>query len=110
MIGQKPKAGSTLFSSAEIGMKKAVVKTAVRVTRAVETVATISGEEAKPGFRTAVGVTRCIETVAETPGKSRNNIGQEDKVPSSQAVQNPACPLKRKYSQKKPIDEKLSKP
>ena len=28
-------------------------------------------------FRTAVGMTRCIETVAETPGKNRKNFGQE---------------------------------
>ena len=80
------------FSSAEIGMKNAVVRTAVGVTRGVETVATTPGEEAEPGFRTAVGVTRCIETVTQTPGKSGNNIGQDDKVPSSQAVQNPARP------------------
>ena len=80
------------FSSAEIGMKNAVVRTAVGVTRGFETVATTLGEEAELGFRTAVGVTRCIETVAETLGKSRNNIGQEDKVPSSQAVQNPTSP------------------
>ena len=73
-------------------MKNAVVRTAVGVTRSVETVATTPGEEAEPGFRTAVGVTRCTETVAETSGKSRNNIGQENKVPSSQAVQNPASP------------------
>ena len=73
-------------------MKKAVVRTAVCVTRGVETVVTTPGEEAEPGFRTAVGVTRCIETVTETPGKSGNNIGQEYKVPSSQAVQNPASP------------------
>ena len=52
--------------------------------------ATTLGEEAEPGLRTAVGVTRCIETFAETPGKSGNNFGQEDKVPASQAVQNPA--------------------
>ena len=80
------------FSSAEIGMKNAVVRTAVGVIRGVKTVATTPGEEAELGFRTAVGVTKCIETVAETPGKSGNNIGQEDKVPSSQAVQNPASP------------------
>ena len=73
-------------------MKNALVRTAVGVTRGVETVATTPGEEAEPGFRTAVGVTRCIETVAETLRKSGNNIGQEDKVPSSQAVQNPASP------------------
>ena len=73
-------------------MKNAVVRTAIDVTRGVETVVTTPGEEAVPGFRTAVGVTRCFKTVAETPGKSGNNIGQEDKVPSSQAVQNPAGP------------------
>ena len=67
-------------------MKNAVVRTAVGVTRGVETVATTLGKEAEPGFRTAVGVTRCIETVAETPGKSGNNFGQADKVPSSQAT------------------------
>ena len=68
-------------------MKNAVVRTAVDVT-----LATSPGEEAEPGFRSALGVTRCIETVAETPGKSGNDIEQEEKVPSSQAVQNPASP------------------
>ncbi len=37
-----------------------------------------TGEEAEPRFRTAVGVTRCIETVAKTPAKSGKNLGQED--------------------------------
>ena len=36
------------------------------------------GDEAEPSFRTAVGVTRYVETVAETPGKSGKNLGQED--------------------------------
>ena len=62
------------------------------MTRGIETVATTPGEEAQLGFRTAVGVTRSIETVAETQGKSGNNFGQEEKVPSSKAVQNPARP------------------
>ena len=57
------------FLSAEIGMKKAVVRTAVGVTRGVETVATTPSEEVEPSFRIAVGVTRCVDTVAKTPGE-----------------------------------------
>ena len=90
-------------------MKNAVVKTAVGVTRGVETVATTPSEEAEPGFMTAFEVSRCIETVAETPGKSGNNIGQEDKCLQTKLYRIPLARKRKKYSQKKPV-EKLSKP
>ena len=44
VIGENPKAEVARFSSAEIGIKNLV-------------------------FRTAVGVTRCVDTVAKTPGE-----------------------------------------
>ena len=47
MIGQNPKAEVASFSSAEIGIKNLVFRTAIGVTRCVDTVAKIPGEEAK---------------------------------------------------------------
>ena len=47
VICQNPKAEVAAFSSAEIGMKNLVFRTAVGVTRCVDTVAKTPGEEAK---------------------------------------------------------------
>ena len=47
MIGQNPKAEVAPFSSAEIGNKEFSFRTAVGVTRCVDTVAKTPGEEAK---------------------------------------------------------------
>ena len=65
------------FSSEEIGIKNSVWGRRLPWEDGWSD-ATTPGEEAERSFRTAVSVTRCIETVAETPGKSGKNFGQED--------------------------------
>ena len=47
MIGQNPKPEVAPFSSAEIGTKNLVFRTAVGVIRCIDTVAKTPGEEAK---------------------------------------------------------------
>ena len=47
MIGHNPKAEVAPFSSAEIGIRKSVFRTAVGVTKCFDTVAKTPGEEAK---------------------------------------------------------------
>ena len=63
------------------------------------------GEEAEPSFRTAVGVTRCVETVAETPGKNGKSswIGDNRRLQAELYI----IPLARlrKYSAKKPVEK-----
>ena len=61
------------FSSEEIGIKNSVLGRRSPWEDGWSD-ATTPGEGAERSFRTAVGVTRCIETVAETPGKKRKKI------------------------------------
>ena len=56
-------------------------------------------------FRTAVGVTRCIETVAESPGESRKNFGQKIIGAFPPNSTEHRSPINKKKSQKKPVEK-----
>ena len=69
MIGQNPKAEVTPFSSAEIGIKNISFENGGRRERTGESHAKLQAKKQSRVFRTAVGVTRCVDTVAKTPGE-----------------------------------------
>ena len=111
MIGQNPKAGSSaLFVRGNRGKEiqflwrrspwKDVRTWCQKIPKYV------TGE--MNSFRTAVGVTRYIETVAKTPGKDGKNFGQE--VNRCLPAKFYRTPLARKRNLRRNPSKTLSKP
>ena len=71
MIGQYPKAEVAPFSSAEIGIRKSVLKTDIAVNRRVNLMPNSGRRSRTVVFRTVVDVIRCIKTAAEIPREKR---------------------------------------
>ena len=74
MIGQYSKVEVAPFSSAEIGIRKSVLKTDVAVNRCANLVPNSRQKSRTGSFRTAVGVTRYVNTVAKIRGEKAERI------------------------------------
>ena len=78
MIGQYPKAEVVPFSSPEIEKKEISFATEVAVNGRANLMHNSGGRSRARVFMSAVDVIRLIETVTEIPGKSGENLEQED--------------------------------